>query len=70
MATQQDISRLSQTGATQLQGVVLPKIPYTNLPEDVVKRVPQLQTWYDQFHRDMDKWREDMNRVLKGTAIT
>lgn len=53
-----------QARASGNSTVLIPKIPYIPAPSDP-RKVPQ---WYDQFHRQMEEWREKTNQALSNSA--
>ena len=52
--------------ATQVGTNAIPPIPKIPLPEDVVKRFPQLHIWLENWHRELERWRQQTDRAIRG----
>lgn len=44
----------------------IPAVPYTPMPPSVVKRIPELQVWYQDFYKQLENWRRQVDFVLNN----
>jgi hypothetical protein len=67
MATPLEQIQRLETGDTQLrENAVIPKFPYVEMPAEVVRRMPELKTWYGEFYAQVERWREETNIAIRG----
>ena len=55
----------AKNAGTATSRVTIPKIPYVPPPTNP-KEMP---AWYERFHREMDRWREQTNQVIVGQTV-
>lgn len=70
MADLSELYGLQATAGTQLSQITLPKTPYVPIPDELMRRIPQLKAWYDAQNVEWEKWREQTTTILRNTVIS
>lgn len=58
----QKLANLQSEG--QVLRTIIPEIPYTPPPPQLLGRVPEFGQWYQAFYESMMQWREHLNQEL------